>query len=129
MKRNIILFITTLITVACDPLFHDDFIIKNNCDKTIDVHIVFYSNNDTVFQVEPFSEYLFYYDEWVGGHSDIEKVNRIFKKINVTKNGVVSKINYVDYNLWLQKNVESSRHNFYYTNVKYYLTINPEDFE
>ena len=129
MKRNIILFIILFFIVACDPLFHDDFIIVNNCSQNIDVSIIFYSGNNQNFVIPPQTEYLIHFEEWVGGASRIETIDRIFKTIIVKKENSVSNVNYANYHFWEKKNVENSRRAKYYTDVKYYLTINPKDFE
>jgi len=119
----------TLTLASCDPLFHDDFIIVNNCNEDINVSVICTEGNEQNFMVPAQSEYAFYTDEWVGGVSELKKINYIFKEITVTKDSMISKINYVDYTLWQQEPVESSRRIFYYTDVKYFLPVNPEDFE
>jgi len=129
MKKNIILLITLFFFVSCDPLFHDDFIIVNNCDKDISVSIVFSNSETQNFVVEYQTEYLFHNEEWVGGKSQIEKIDRLFKTITIKKGEIISNINYANHQLWKKENVESSRKNQYYTNVRYYLIVNPEDFE
>jgi len=128
MKKTLIVIIL-FIFVSCDPLFHDDFIIVNNCNDDINVSVVHEKGNEQTFTVKALSEYLFFEDEWVGGASKVEKINYIFQEIVITKDSTISKINYVDYHLWNKEDVKSSKKFAYYTNVKYYLPINPEDFE
>jgi hypothetical protein len=128
--KKIIVLIVALVFVACDPLFHDDFIIVNNCNDDINVSVIYRKGDKQSFIINPHSECTFFYDEWIGGGvSKVEKIDYIFKEIVITKDSTVSIINYVDYRLWRKENLESSRRNAYYTKVRYYLTVNPEDFE
>ncbi|MDR3046791.1 MAG: hypothetical protein LBU51_04135 [Bacteroidales bacterium] len=66
IKKSIILLIAVFFA-SCEPLFHDDFIIANNCDEDIYVSVTFYNGQDTIFVVNSYQEYPFYYSEWVGG--------------------------------------------------------------
>jgi hypothetical protein len=131
--KNIIFIIASVgLVSSCifvDPQFHDDFIIQNNCNENITVAINIYNGDNLNFDVSPISEYVFYDDEWVGGISHVEKINQIFSEIIITKNGISSKINYANYKLWRKENVQNSHRANYYTDVKYYLEINQEDFE
>lgn len=115
--------------ISCDPTFHDDFIIVNNCNEDINVSVIYKKGNEQNFIVKSQSEYTFYYSEWVGGASNEEDIDCIFQEITITKDSVVSKANYADYHLWKKENVEDSKRAMYYTNVKYYLIITPKDFE
>ena len=127
--NKITILLVGLFIVSCDPLFHDDFIIVNNCDDDVNISVIHQNGDEQLFDVRSHSEIIFFSDEWVGGKSNSEKINIIFKIITVTKDNIVSKINYVDSSLWRKENVEDSRRNKYYINVKYYLTIYPEDFK
>jgi hypothetical protein len=115
--------------MSCDPQFHDDFIIVNKCNEDINVSIFYQNGNEQNFIVKSQSEYTFYYSEWVGGVSNEEDIDYIFREITITNDSVVSKANYADYHLWKKENVEDSKRAMYYTNVKYYLIITPKDFE
>jgi hypothetical protein len=128
--RKYLLFITALFVFAsCDPLFHDDFIISNKCNEKIKVSITYYTGIDTTFEIQPESECLFYSDEGVRGVSRIEKIDNLFEDIVIQKGDAVSAIDYTKHDAWEKENVESSRRNRYYTDVKYYLYITPDDFK
>ena len=132
MKNGMKLITVMLMILAftsCDPLFHDDFIIINNCNEDINVSVTYQAGDKQNFIVSSLSEYTFHDNEWSGGVSQVEKIDYIFQTIDITKDSIASKINYVNYRLWRKENVESSRQFTYYTKVKYYLTINPKDFE
>jgi predicted double-glycine peptidase len=128
MKKTLIL-IFYIVCTSCDPLFHDEFIVVNNCDSDIHVTVLFKNGNEQQFDVEVDSEYLFFTDEWVGGISYPMKINNIFEKIIVMKGDTISNRDYGDYNLWEKENVDSSKRACYYTFVKYYLYVNMKDFE
>ena len=129
MRKYFLLIIAFLVFMSCDPLFHDDFIIPNKCSEKIKVSIKYYAGNDTTFEIQPESECLFYSEEWVGGASRIEKIDYLFEDIVVQKGDAVSVVDYTKHDVWEKENVESSRRHRYYTDVKYYLYITPDDFE
>ncbi|MDR0828846.1 MAG: hypothetical protein LBN95_01880 [Prevotellaceae bacterium] len=130
MKTKI-LFIIELILIlcSCDPLFHDDFIIVNECNDNITVEIEDYNQNRDTFNLYANQDTIFYFNEWAGGYSQIEYISKLFSSIRIKKNNIYSQINYNNYQLWVKENIESSKHNAYYTRVRYYLYIKPEDFE
>ena len=115
--------------MACDPLFHDDFIVENKCSQNIDVSVTFHSGNIQNFVVSPKTEYLFHSKEWVGGTSRIENIDYLFSSIIVKKEDSVSSVNYADHHFWEKRNVKESKRSAYYTDVKYYLTVDSEYFE
>jgi hypothetical protein len=121
--------ISMLLFSSCDPLFHDDFIIVNNCNEAINVTWKAHSGNSHSFVVLPSNDTIFLYSEWIGGHSNIEYIDNAFEYITVEKNGHISTIDFTNHTMWYQENVESSKHFAYYTHVKYYLIIKPEYFE
>ena len=125
MKRNILLLITLTFLASCDPLFTDRFFISNSCKEKIDVNVTLYNDSIEAFEIVPGSEYLFYIDEWVGGVSEIEKIDFLFKNVTITKGDSVSQKNYANHSYWKKINVESSHRLRYYTEVKYYLYIKP----
>ena len=61
--------------------------------------------------------------------SKIESIDHLFSSIIVKKEDSVLSINYADHRFWEKRNVKESRRAAYYTDVKYYLTINDEKFE
>jgi hypothetical protein len=128
-KITTLIVLVSLTLVSCDPLFHDDFIIVNNCREEMQVSITYHDTKKQNFIVNPLSEFLFHSEEWVGGVSKIESIDYLFTTIIVKKGEAISNKDYVSHTLWTKENVPSSRRNQYYTNVKYYLIINPEDFE
>ena len=103
--------------------------IVNNCNDDINASVILQKGDELNFIVIAQSEYVFFYDEWVGGTSHKEKIDYIFKEIAIKRDTIISRINYVDSRLWKKENVESSRKYKYYTNVNYYLTVTPKDFE
>ena len=129
MKKIVKMALIALILTSCDPLFHDDFIIMNNCDEYINVTIIFANKDEKSFKIKPRTEVLIFSEEWVGGKSSPEKIDYIFKEITVSCNDNTSKINYVDHKLWKKEDIKSSKRFAYYTDVKYYLYVNLEDFE
>jgi hypothetical protein len=131
MRKYVLFFIALVLSISCDPEFHDYFIISNKCNEKIEVNVTFNTdtNSKKTFQILPSSEYFFYSEEWVGGKSNIENIDLIFKEIVIKKGDSISHINYASHKYWEKDNIESSRKWSYYTEVNYYLYVKSEYFK
>lgn len=128
MKKFFLFFFTLIVFISCDPEFHDYYIISNKCNEKIEVDVTFSSGSNKYFEIQPNSESLFHTEEWIGGKSNIEIIDSIFENIVIKKGDSISPLNYANHTLWEKVNIESSRRNRYYTEVEYYLYVNPDDF-
>ena len=118
MKRIYLYIIVSLLLTSCDPDVTYDYYITNNCNEEIIIDIVDYKNIHSEINIGAISEQCIYRGITFG----TVPIEYFFKQIVISKNGVNSKINYVNHNLWsIKKNTKYSE--------KSYLTINPKDFE
>lgn len=120
--KNIILTIVILsvLFTSCDKYYYNRLYIINNCDEPIIVSITDSRNNIDNFSVEADTTYMF--DEGQGITSPKKMFEYSFVKFEVTKNGIKSKVNYLDFNKWIYIEKEDKYHS------ELYLTINSEDF-
>jgi hypothetical protein len=122
MMRNILLFVVSMSLISCDPTMHDDFILVNNCNENITISVIFYDNRTLDSLVKPKDKYTLFSDEWVGVKTSPKIIKSTFKTILVTKDNVLSEIDYINPDRW-----EFETKGKYYS--IWFLTINPEDFE
>jgi hypothetical protein len=124
MKKVLALFLGIILFFSCDPPAYYDYFIINQCDEEINVYIEsdwekFGSTYNIVISSNENS--LIYHGEDFQGVSDL-MVETFFKKITISKGDNVSKVNYINKDLW-DFQVTSKDH------ANSYLTVKPEDFE
>ena len=121
-KYLVIFFIITLLFAACDKRMDYDYYIVNNCDENIKVDIeVGYNNEFKSFVILPHEKKLVHHDTGINALQD-RLVEHFFKKITIKKGNKISKVNYIDKDLWIFESTSKSHANSY-------LIVNPEDFE
>jgi len=122
MKKLILIIVTlSVFFISCDKIYYNQLYIINNCDERINISIT--NTYDTVdtFSVDAKTTYMF--DEGSGITSPKGIIERSFVKFVVTKNGVASKANYLDFGKWTYIEKEDKYHS------EMFLPINSEDFE
>jgi hypothetical protein len=120
--RKLILAITLfLLFLSCDKIYYNKLYIINNCEETVSVSITNTWDVVNTFSVE--ANTTFMYNEGQGILSPKKMVESSYVKFEVTKNGVMSKVNYRDFNKWIYIEKEDKYHS------ELFLHINPEDFK
>jgi hypothetical protein len=116
--------ILSFIILGCDPERYYDYLITNNCNEFIEVKIIDGHDKNLNFQIEPRATKLVYsYTTCQPLDSQmIELIESFFKEIVITKENDISKVNYINIDLWDFKATSK-----FHANI--YLTINPEDFD
>ncbi|MBP5589755.1 MAG: hypothetical protein J6X26_04390 [Bacteroidales bacterium] len=132
MKHYLLFIIPILLMVSCvspyDHDYNDFFVVSNKCDEQIDVSVTYPSDVIQSFQISPGSKYTFHYEACYTP-SNIEKIDTMFKKIEVRKGDNLSRKDYTNHEYW--KKVDISSYDNYFSHwkrVDYYLHIRPEDF-
>jgi len=121
MKRIILTFVAlSALFISCDKYYYNQLYIINNCNEVISVSITDTWNNVDTFSVEANTTFMFNEGEGITKPKMI--IEYSFVKFEVTKNEVISKINYRDFKRWTY--IEKDKYH-----SKLYLPINPEDFE
>jgi hypothetical protein len=120
--KKLIFTIAIIITlfVSCDKYYYNQLYIINNCDELIAVSITNTWNIVDTFSVQANTTFMFNEGEGITSPKGI--IEKSFTKFEVTKNGVISKINYRNFERWIYQE-EDKYHS------KLFLPINPEDFE
>jgi hypothetical protein len=123
MKKKILYLIlfNVFIFNACDRTMYYDYFIINNCIEEISVNILDYKDKHSHVYVNAYQTGFIYHGE---DFSTLEEgiIVHFFKNIKIVKNGVSSKVNYIDKELQI---FVSTSHD----HADVYLTVNPEDFE
>ena len=129
MKQIYLCVFVSILLTSCDYNVTYDYYIMNNCNEEIIINIVDYKNIHSEINVGTNSEQCIYRGITFG----TVPIEYFFKQIVVNKNGVNSKVNYVDNNLWTIR--RSTKYSLWKVirNTEFfeesYLTINSKDFE
>jgi len=121
------LFLTIIIIFwGCDPPAYYNYFIINECDEKINVyfeprHTLGKYNGDTNILIPPNEMVLIYPGRWINRVEDW-RIEWFFEKITIHKGNKISKVNYIDRNLWKFESTSKSHANSY-------LTVYPKDFE
>jgi hypothetical protein len=123
MKNKLIktIVLLSVIMTSCDRYYYDQWHIINNCDQAIYISITNTWNSVDTFSVNANTTLMFYEGEGITSPKGM--VGGSFVKFEVTKDGIKSKVNYLDFNRWTYVIEEDKYHS------KLYLPVNPEDFE
>jgi len=116
-----LILLQVFLIISCEPGTQYNYFITNKCDKNIQVLITDKSDDKIEVEVESYSEKLVYLGKGLG-HVFDSYVEMVFKEIIITKEDDISKINYLNKNLWRFEPTSK-------VNANVYLTVNPEDFE
>jgi len=134
MKKTRILLILTVLSLtilSCDPPAYYDYFIINKCNENIDVKIKACTLNcntnyskivELDLQINPNTTQLIYSDDRTILPLDARMIDYFFEEIIITKGNDISKINYIDKDLWDFNPISKDHANSY-------LTITPKDFE
>jgi hypothetical protein len=123
MKKIIIfLSMSIFITVSCDTIGYNEYTVINECDEAIVISVIRRNGEHKNFTVMAKSNSLFHRSDGGIPPKSPNSIESTFKQITITKNGKVSRKNYVDKTKW--EYTDSSD-----TLRKWYLTVTPEDFE
>jgi hypothetical protein len=114
MKKILILLMLILITVSCDTISYDYFIVVNNCNEEITISVTLFNDKPLNFTVVEQNEYSFYDSEGIPA-KESNIVSLAFKQITVTKNGVVSQKNYMDKTKWIYVDVDETHSKVLFT--------------
>ena len=125
MKKYFIIIIILLFT-ACEKVMNYDYYIINNCNEEISVYIEINSNRPSykgsnITFILPHEKKLIYHGTSINRLQD-RLVEYFFTKITIYKGDKVSKLNYIDKDMWEFKPTSENHANSY-------LTIYPENFE
>ena len=120
--KKIIVLIFALIFVSCDKLIDDDFIIMNNCSDEISVKVIVFTDKSYIFNVAANADTLFLTMGGIPRPKTSEMIKTAFKHIEIIKNGVSGKKNYINQGIWTYNKITEEHY-------KWYLIINTEDFE
>jgi hypothetical protein len=121
MKNIIKLFSVLLLLLSCDKEVYYDFIVENNCDKSIIVTLIDYKNTVTTKTVIINEQLIVYSSIGLNKLTD-EKIESVFNSIIVTKDNDTAIRNYLDRNQW--QFVEESD-----TKANCYLIVDSTDFK
>ena len=125
MKKYLIIIIILLFT-ACEKVMNYDYYIINSCNEEISVYFEINSNRpsykgpNSIF-ISSHENKLIYYGTGINKLQD-RSVEYFFTKITIYKGDKISKLNYINKDMWKFELTSKSHANSY-------LTINPEDFE
>ncbi|MBP5589184.1 MAG: hypothetical protein J6X26_01465 [Bacteroidales bacterium] len=129
MKKVYFIIISLLLLVSCvdtyDHDYNDFFVVSNDCDEQIDVSVTYPSDVIQSFQISPGSKQTFHYEACIEP-SNIEKIDQMFKKIEVRKGDAFSLKDYTNHEYW--EKVEVKPGSDPWIRVDYYLHIRSEDF-
>ena len=121
MRKFIVIGIL-FIFCACEKNMVDDFIIVNDCSEEILVTITNFSDKTENIKIAPKTDSLVLDVGGVMGPRNSDMIKSNFKRIDVTKNGISSKKDYLNKSHWTC-DIVNNRYN------RWYLTIEPKDFE
>ncbi|MBP5589330.1 MAG: hypothetical protein J6X26_02210 [Bacteroidales bacterium] len=134
MKKVCFIIISLMLLVSCkeDTYDHDYnyfFVVSNDCDEQIDVSVTYPSDVIQSFQISPGSKQTFHYEACIEP-SNIEKIDQMFKIIEVRKGDVFSKKDYTNHEYWEKVEIKEGIDNYWnrWIRVDYYLHIRSEDF-
>ena len=117
--KKIILTVISIITIcSCDKIYRNQLYVINNCNEPIYMFITNTWGNIDTFMVEANATFMF--DEGQGIASPKEMIEQSFVKLEITKNGILSNVNYRDFDRWIYK--ENGHQS------ELYLMVNSEDF-
>jgi hypothetical protein len=119
MKKVVLSIFIVLFFSSCDKITFDDYFIQNNCDTAISVNIVLWNETINHFTIIAHTDSLIYQTGGIGEH---DPPGKTFNSFIITKNGSSFFKNCRDKNNWHYIDVDKTRR-------KWYLIINPEDFE
>ena len=124
MKKIVFYIFLLVLLYSCDKGFYEESYIINHCSDRINVKVIYAVSHPSMeFNVAAYSTYLWDSGDMGYGKHPRNFINsELYENILVIKNGVVSKINYVNPEMW--EFIEYEKNKF-----RSYLTINPEDFE
>lgn len=97
--KHIMFLAITMIIFSCDPPAYHDYSIKNDCDQNIFVNIVDHKNSKSSITIKPFSKGLIYNGETINRVCE-DEITYFFKSIDISKDGVKTVLNPMDYKLW-----------------------------
>ena len=120
--KKYFVIVAVLLFAACDKAMYYDYFIINECNENLKVYIETGRNNvSQSIVIQSSDTVLVFKDTGINGLYD-DLVEFFFKKITIHKGDKISKVNYIDKELWDFKPTSKSHANSY-------LTVKPEDFE
>ena len=119
MKKYFVI-IAALIFVACDKEMEYNYFIVNECDESINVYFEANLIVTKSIVIPPYDTILVHQAKALNGLND-RLVEHFFNKISIYKEDKISKVNYIDYELWDFQPTSKDHANSY-------LTVKPEDF-
>jgi hypothetical protein len=123
MKKLILILILTIICFSCERTFSSDYVIQNNCDTSISINVILWNDKTNHVVITAYKDSLIHRDKGLGNPYPPEE---IFKSIIIMQRDNYSIKNWINKEYWTYYDTYDSNHELV---GKWYLTINPEDFE
>jgi hypothetical protein len=122
MRHNILLIICLLFLYACDKEIIHDFVIENNCDKSISIAFENANSEEYTALIQSNKVDTFY--TLIGYSTQVHPIdlNRLFKSFKISCDTIESKIDYKSNDVW--EYIEKSD-----TYAIYYLEVDSTHFE